>query len=57
MTLRNYANRINELAAAEGEVGPDGRYCEDDVWLNPYVDGLTPEEAWEEEKAGWKMPG
>jgi len=52
MTVEEYAAAIDQVARSRRLIGPDERYYPDpDVWADMLDDGLTPEEALDEEMA------
>jgi hypothetical protein len=55
MTFEEWLEAINDLAAADGAVSDPGIAYTDmtgaECWRASFDDGLSPEEAWDEEKA------
>lgn len=54
MLFTEWLDAIDALADAESARGPDGRsYTQAtgaECWLDAFEDGMTPDEAWSEEK-------
>ena len=51
MSFEEFVNETNRLADADGAVRSDGLYCEPAAWRGMYDDGMSPAEAWREERA------
>ena len=51
MTLKEYAAAIDKIAVKHAAIEEGQSYCEYEAWKDSYDDGLSPEEAWEEECA------
>jgi len=51
MTLKEFAAKINELAIADMVIAKGMVYCEPEAWAEVYASDMTPEEAWDGEKA------
>lgn len=50
MSFEQYVAAINALAARDGFSERGKPYCDAEAWRDAYDDGLTPSEAWADEK-------
>jgi hypothetical protein len=47
--FRKYVDRINDLAQKANMTDPGIPYADDDSWRDAFNDGMSPEDAWNEE--------